>query len=641
VLRILAAAILLGLAGLATAGIALGAGTDFPNELKTIQSLKFEGGTHVPRKEVLAALKTREPGIWPWSRKPLLRLDFVRADTAAIEQTYRQHGFLDAKATARGTPGKTDDRVVVTFVIQEGVRCKIANVTLEGLGPVPEGPVRRHLYARTGRAFNPLYLIADTTHIAYDCREHGFLPDVGALATRRADSVDVRYVVQIGRSYAFGPANLSSPGDLHVKPRLILRELVFRTGDPYKGSLVQESIEQIYRTGLFSQVQMTPLPDSSNGVIEFDLRVRERRPRWLDAGIGSGTSERLNFTAEWGHRNINARGLQAVLGSKAAFDAKAKFILGHVEGTLYDPWVLGARRRGSTTVYYEHRNDRAVPSYVIHQQSRGINFQVRREYRGLTRLTVTQDNTYVDQQIEFIAHVDSTTLDSLNRYVPPSYTTHRLGMEIDRDGRDDPIQPFHGSNNTFAADLAGGPLSGTSSFTRVQAGTAWYFTLRRLSVLGLHGRAGVIDPFGRPQNLNPALDAKVAQVPLEDRFRIGGVNTLRGYNENALPASGGLALLQMNVELRVPLIGPFGTEWFVDAGNVWERPSYIHAKDFAIRFTSEPYERGSVRWIAGAGLRLNLPIGPLRFDVSWATQPDPIGGRGRGPRTQFAIGPSF
>jgi outer membrane protein assembly factor BamA len=88
------------------------------------------------------------------------------------------------------------------------------------------------------------------------------------------------------------PRTCRRQGDLHVKPRLILRELVFRTGDPYKGSLVQESIEQIYRTGLFSQVQMTPLPDSSNGVVEFDLRVRERRPRWLDAGIGSGTSER-------------------------------------------------------------------------------------------------------------------------------------------------------------------------------------------------------------------------------------------------------------------------------------------------------------------------------------------------------------
>src|SRR5262249_29254981 len=157
------------------------------------------------------------------------------------------------------------------------------------------------------------------------------LPDVGALAVRRADSVDVRYVVELGRSYTFGQANLSSPGDLHVKPRLILRELVYRPGDRDKGSLGQESIEQIYRSGLCSQVQMTPLPDSSNGVIEFDLRVRERRPRWLDAGVGSGTSERLSFTGEWGHRNINARGLQTVIGTKVAFDANAKFILGRVE----------------------------------------------------------------------------------------------------------------------------------------------------------------------------------------------------------------------------------------------------------------------------------------------------------------------
>ena len=67
-------------------------------------------------------------------------------------------------------------------------------------------------------------------------------------------------------------------------------------------------------------------------------------------------------------------------------------------------------------------------------------------------------------------------------------------------------------------------------------------------------------------------------MPLEDRFRIGGVNSLRGYNENELPPYGGLAVIQGNVEARIPIVGPFGLEAFADFGNVWPRASHIKAR---------------------------------------------------------------
>ncbi len=614
---------------------------EFPTELKTIEKLRFEGRHHVSRKDLVSVLKTRAPSIWPWSKSQFLRLDFVRADTAAIEQVYHQQGYLDVRAHARLDKGRHSDGQVVTFVIEEGRRSRIARVDFQGLDAVPESQIRRKLYARAGRPFNPLYVLADTVRIADLYREKGYLPDVGALATRQGDSVFVHYAVVQGPLYRFGQANLSSPEQIRVKQRLILRELVYKPGEPYKASLVRESIEQIYRTGLFSQVQMTPLPDSTNRVVEFDLRVRERRPRWLDAGVGSGTSERLRFTGEWGHRNFNARGLQTVLSSKTAFDGQAKFLLARVEATLYDPWVLGARRRGLTSIYYENRHDRANPDYIVRQEGRGVSFQIRREYRSLTRLLVTQDNAFVRQHIDFTGAIPDSVRDSLILNVPPRYSTHRLQLAIDRDSRDDPINPFRGSVENFSAEIAGGPFRGTSSFTRIQAVTSWYRTVRRNSVLALHARAGAIDPFGNATAFLPGdVDSRVARVPIEDRFRIGGVNTLRGYNENALPALGGLALIQANVEVRMPLKGPLGLEVFGDAGNVWARPSYVRAGDFKVSFSNEPYDPGDLRVVGGVGLRLNTPVGPLRFDVSWSARPDPPQ-RDRKPRTQFAIGPAF
>jgi outer membrane protein assembly factor BamA len=148
-------------------------------------------------------------------------------------------------------------------------------------------------------------------------------------------------------------------------------------------------------------------------------------------------------------------------------------------------------------------------------------------------------------------------------------------------------------------------------------------------VLAFRVRAGAIDPFGKSRVFTAdTIDSRLQRVPLEDRFRLGGVNTIRGYNENTLQStgSGGLSMLLANVELRMPLAGPFGVELFADAGNVWERPSFVQLRDFTLRLSDDYYEIDALRYVAGAGLRLNLPFGPLRLDVSWSSQRD------RGPR---------
>jgi outer membrane protein insertion porin family len=628
---------------------------EFPAELKTVEHVRFEGGGHVPRKELKAVMKTRNPSIWPWRKHELMRVDFVRADTAAVEQVCRQHGFLDAVVRARLEPGHRKDGVVVTFRIEEGPRYKIESVRLTGLASVPEAPVRRHLFARPGRSFNPYYLYADTSSIAAQCREHGYLPRVDALAERHGHAVSIEYFVDEGRRYMFGDVHFSSPGATHVKPRLVLREITFKSGETFKGSEVQESIAQIYRTGMFNQVQMASLPDSSNGVVEFDLRVHERPPRWFDAGVGSGTAERFRFTGEWGHRNLNARGLQAIASSKLALDGQTRFLLARGEATLYDPWLLRQRRRGSATVYIERVHDRANSDFLVKRDSRGVTFQVRRDYRRFTHLVVTQDNAYVQQQFDSTGTGFSTHKDSLGQ-VPLSYSTHRLQLGLERDTRDDLINPFRGTDASFTAEIAGGPLQGTSSFTRLTGTASWYLTLGATSVLAVRVRAGAIDPFGKLHVFTPdtTLDSRVQRVPLEDRYRLGGVNSIRGYAENVVPELGGLAMLLGNAELRLPLAGPFGAEVFVDAGNVWARPSFIHLRDFGLRMSDAYYGDGDVRYVAGAGLRLNLPFGPLRFDVSWSSQRDrgnrPVDVaptadnkdlRDRRPVPQIAIGTTF
>jgi outer membrane protein assembly factor BamA len=276
---------------------------------------------------------------------------------------------------------------------------------------------------------------------------------------------------------------------------------------------------------------------------------------------------------------------------------------------------------------------------VVKQQPNGVKFQLRRDDLGrYARVALTQDNTFVTQDI-VVLHPAFTVPDSLTR---KSYTTHRLLLTIDRDTRDDPINPGRGSLQGLAGEVAGGPLQGTSSFTKGQFATSWYTPFSNGWVFASRLRAGAIDPFGKAPALSPGavLDRNVARVPLEDLFRIGGVNSLRGFKENEIPPSGGLAVLQANAELRIPVVGPFGVEIYLDAGNVWARPAYVKADDFIPKVSHERLDPGDMRYMFGAGARVNLPFGPLRIDFTWSPRPDELG-NWRVAAPQFAIGPAF
>ena len=618
--------------------------SDLESQLKTVAAVGLRGRHSVSAREIRAVLKTRPPSFWPWAERRPLRTDFLNADCAAIEAVYHQHGFLDADVRDSLIPARDPGRVQGVFLMQEGPRSRIASVEFEGVQAVPREALLRAIYARPRRPFNPAYLVADTAIIARQEGEHGHLPRV--VGTARRDTLDslgvhVVYRVEEGPTYRVGAVRVVSPETLRVSEKLVRRELLLKPGSVYRQSKMQESEERLYETGLFSEAQVSPQPDSTNSVMEFFVRVRGRKPRWLDAGVGSGTQERLRFEGEWGHRNLGKHGLQGLLGARLALDKDAKFLLSRQEASVLEPWLLGTRNRAQVTIYVERRKDFRVDTLEIEKRARGVAFQIQHGFGRLSYVRLTQDNTWVvDQKATFLTTALSPAVrDSLLQGFLPSYSTHRLQLSGVSDRRDNPLNTTRGNLQVASADLAGGPFKGSTSFTKFQVSSSWFTPLRRPGwVLAGRARGGLVKPFGERKDFIPlaGVDREVARVPTGDLFRLGGVNSVRGYAENEIAATGGLALLNANLELRVPVVGLFGVELFVDAGNVWARPEFIRPADFTPRLGPARLDAGDVRYVYGAGGRFNLAFAPVRLDVAWGAE--------AGHRTgsvQFAVGPTF
>jgi outer membrane protein insertion porin family len=116
-------------------------------------------------------------------------------------------------------------------------------------------------------------------------------------------------------------------------------------------------------------------------------------------------------------------------------------------------------------------------------------------------------------------------------------------------------------------------------------------------------------------------------LPFAKQFIIGGGGSVRGFLPRQLgpgraratalqqvsyPQVGGDYKLEGNTELRFPLVSRLKGAIFADAGNIWVRDSLLYGK--AGQLTKDFMEDIAVS--AGAGLRLDIAILLIRFDVA-------------------------
>jgi outer membrane protein insertion porin family len=162
--------------------------------------------------------------------------------------------------------------------------------------------------------------------------------------------------------------------------------------------------------------------------------------------------------------------------------------------------------------------------------------------------------------------------------------------------------PDRGQRTELLAELAG-PFGGEQNYYKLELKTRWYFKgLLPGHVLELVGGTGVADAYGSTDS-----------VPFFDRYYLGGINTLRGFDYRDVgprqPDSpgfhsnepiGGDTYWFGSAEYSIPIIDRVRFAVFYDMGDVQYDPYTYSFSSF------------SSDW--GFGVRLNLPIGPLRLD---------------------------
>lgn|SRR5574341_76727 len=555
----------------------------------TVEEIRTKGNTVFKEKDLMAGMGLRESG---WFRSRPFREDILGKDIEAVRERYVEAGYLDASVEAGVSRSADGKSVSVAVRINEGKRTAVGSISFEGISVFSEAELLAMLGLKPGAPYNEQALEEDKYRIlsAYGNRGHLYTR-VDAEKKAGNGAVDIRYRVAEDKPVSLGKIILR--GNDRTEDRVITRELLVKEGDVYDYGAILRSQQQIYRLGFFGVARFEPLrPGEQEYVKDMLLTVEERPAGAVEFGAGYGDLDRLRGFVEVSHSNLWGSAKSASIRLEGG-DITQQAVL-----SFREPWFLGQRLEARLRLAWSDAKRLNPDTREVYYQTRktevstGVEKAVDRLKLSLIYQFENVDNSNV-QQGAILSQEDE------GRVLVSSVTPGLIW-----DLRDDAFNPRKGSLHGIAVKEALKELGSEAEFTKATFQTSWFLPAGRSTVFALSARAGRAWPRG----VTP--DGNKAEVPLHERFYLGGGNTVRGYLQDMVgPAklnpdgtvipTGGDRMALFNAELRLSQLEGFGVVLFADAGNVWINHS-IDLHD--------------IRASYGIGLRYQTPVGPLRID---------------------------
>jgi outer membrane protein insertion porin family len=591
-----------------------------------VRRVSFEGNARLASAELRREMATQPYRLFPWPRSGALDDGVLEEDLERILLRYRERGFESAEiAEVRREIDESSGAIDLTVVVREGARSIVRAVELPAVPGVDAEALA--LAIRPRSPFDAAALEKDRQTILDALGRAGYArPAVEAMVLRTTVSerrVDAGVAWRVEPGLRQEAGLIIPQGNIDTRDRVIVREIPQRRGEPLDTRALLEGQGNVYRLGLFRRVSVRPLGEEDAAVRDVGVSVVERPAGTLQWGGGYNTRDGLLAFVEVGYDNLQGLARRVKLYGEFSLDPE-DFVPDQYLTSLdfHEPHLFDSAWRFGSNLVGE-RTTRSADPYSLERAAwtNAVDRQLVPTLQGGVELQTEVANVFDVAPDARLTSKDEGTLRSVG-----------LGPLLIHDRRDDPFWPRRGFIETLRMRYTPPALS-TVQLVKVNAQHTRYVPLGRDVIFIYSGRVGFADAL-----------SGAGQVPIRDRFFLGGRNTVRGFDENSIGPqgsegshTGGDLAINTNVELLVPVIYGFEAAAFVDGGGL-----YLVGCDSSCR-AAKGIEEGAFtldnfRRSAGPGLRYRTPVGALSID--YGIKLDRRGGESFG-RLHFGVGVAF
>jgi outer membrane protein insertion porin family len=651
-----------------------------------VKQIQFEGNEHFSERMLRKQMKTRGKTLVAFIDKSG-RLDEVQLqqDLDHIKEFYQNHGYIDAEVQEVRRERKKGP-LIITVSIKEGTQYHVNKLTFAGYKQTTEQKIRLLVKMKEGSVYSPKQLHDDARAVADGYGSGGYVDLVILPQGTPAGPglINVNYKIDEGnRSFV---ERINIIGNSRTKDKVIRREVLIAPGDVFNTVRVDTTKKRLENLGFFSKVDAYPEETGVEGRKDLVIQVEEKRTGSLNFGAGYSTIDSLIGFVELTQSNFDITNWPGLTGGGEKFRAKAQvgsqrkdFVV-----SLTEPYFLDRRLSLSGQAFY---SDASYLSSVYDQRNYGFSTELRKPLfswvygilgYSLQNYEIYNVATGVSPEIRA---EEGTTTKSM---VSP-------GLVWDR--RDNPFLTRQGERISISPFVAGGPLGGDVKTYGLNVEATKYKRVWKDVIFLVDAEAATVAVWDKSEFTTftdsgtvvtaphtPLLIGgapvvqnftfQVPNVPIYDRLYLGGSNNLRGFrfrdispkDTNNQPI-GGQTMWRATGEISFPIVEKARGAIFSDVGAVNEGPWTFGVTTIDIprgpnqiatfRYQTQQAKMGlgpfpapltprrsfdSIGSDVGIGLRLDLPIGPLRLDYGF---PIDTAGNANHGHLNFSVGYQF
>lgn len=584
------------------------------NERIYVRSITFEGNEAFSTKELVNMMTTTERTLLGFfTDTGILQTTQLKQDVQKLTSFYFNNGFVNAQI---GEPVITRDAkgIYIKIIVREGKRFKFGKVEISGdTLNKPREELLANLKTKTGNYYSREAILKDIEAITLAANDEGYAQaDVNPKITshEKEQMLDINF--QMTKGNLIHIARIGISGNTITRDKVIRRQMFLSEGDLYSSSKLKLSYEGLNNLRYFEEVdiQTEKAPDN---MMDVNIRVKEKNTGMFMIGAGYSAVDQAVIMAQITQQNFLGYGQQ--LSLKASLGSSTN----NYELSFTEPWLFDLPMWCKADLW---NYDKEYDTYTLGTMGGGLTlgYPVFERFFGYIGYRLSIDDIRITNNYMVSEYVKQEEGERV---------TSSVTVTLARDTTNDTMFPSKGLKTSISIQHAGMPFGGDTQFTRYSGSVAYYHAIFGDIVFGAKGRIGYL------QNNN-----KNEQLPIYERYVLGGLNSLRGLRyigpedtmtlklmnpmdagsigyvpdyrwiKNPVGTSdvlGGTSMLSASLEIVFPLIKDAGMKGvvFYDTGNTWDGS----------------YRPGDLRHTCGAGIRWYSPIGPLRLEYGYVLDP--------------------